>query len=471
MKDSPLDDGKSFSLTKKVSATDKKPKPIGEATAPEPISWQEQAYDRLKVLYGVGKLLSTFESVETTFPQILDLCATSFPFLTGVLIERRGKKVMTAMWNAENATDEQVAIATRKGISAFVYLTGASKIDSETLYAQQISSQVLVDVKAFTQADTTGSGNCIALPLFVDKLPAFGVLQFEGASRLSEKDVEFVDALSDLVAIAIDRYYRIQSEREANQKEALDSSSKLTLSKASVTDLELERELRENFVSSLSHDLRTPLSAAKISAQLIQREVDIPEGVQNLAARIVANMNRVDQMITDLLDANRLRSGEKLPLKIEGFDLTALIAKTLDELATIHGDLFIFKSPETLIGYWDKKSIRRIIENLCNNAIKYGSSVGPVTLKLNPESGHVEISVQNEGGIISPEDQKSLFQQFKRSLSAQGSGKTGWGIGLALVRGVAEAHGGSVSIISNAEQGTVFTVSLPMDARNILAKD
>lgn len=462
MKDSPLDDGKSFSLTKKVAATDV------EATE---ISWQEQAYDRLKVLYGVGKLLSTFESVQVTFPKILDLCALSFPFLTGVLIEKRGSRVMTAMWHADNATDAQIDVASRKAKEAYRYLTGASGPDADALNANPIPSQKLVEIKASTIADTTGGGNCVALPLFVDKLPAFGILQFEGASALSERDIEFVDALSDLVAIAIDRFYRVQSERELKENEALESSSKLSLSKASISDLQRERELRENFVTSLSHDLRTPLSAAKISAQLILREADVTESVQSLAARIVANMNRVDQMITDLLDANRLRGGERLPLKLEAFDLTALIAKTLDELATIHGDVFIFDSPEVLEGYWDKKSIRRIIENLCNNAIKYGSRVGPVTLALNPASGHVEISVQNEGDIISPEDQKSLFQQFKRGEKAQGSGKTGWGIGLTLVRGVAEAHGGSVSISSDAERGTVFTVTLPVDTRNFLAKD
>lgn len=464
MKDSPIDDGKSFSLTKKV------PKSPGVGTG-IPVSWQEQAYERLKVLYGVGKLLSTFENVETTFPKILDLCKVSFPFLTGILIEKRGKNVMMAMWHAENATEAQIKKATLKAKESFVYLTGASEVDSAELKSHQISSVELTDIQPAELSEKSKGGQCIALPLFVDRLPAFGILQLEGAVALNEKDVEFVDALADLVAIAIDRYYRIKAERDLKNEEALENSSKLLHSEASILDLENERSLRENFVSLLSHDLRTPLSAAKISAQLIQREADIPETTLALAARIVANMNRVDQMITDLLDANRIRSGEKIPLKIIGFDLTSLITNTLDELATIHGDRFVFDAPGAVEGYWDKLSIRRIIENLCNNAIKYGSSLGPVTLKLNQISKQVEISVQNEGDIISPEDQKSLFQQFRRGEKAQGSGRKGWGIGLTLVRGVAEAHGGSVSISSDADRGTVFTVSLPIDTRNFLAKD
>jgi signal transduction histidine kinase len=300
-----------------------------------------------------------------------------------------------------------------------------------------------------------------------------------GSYPLCEKDVEFVDALSNLVAIAIDRYYRIQYERELKAKEALESSHKLSRSEASVTDLETERELRENFVSLLSHDLRTPLSAAKISAQLIQREVGITETTRSLASRIVFNMNRVDQMISDLLDANRIRSGEKLPLNIEPFDLIALVGRTLEELTTIHGERFILKAPDILDGYWDQRSIRRIIENLCNNAIKYGSPDAPTILSLSQNTekitdqitDQVTIEVQNTGDLISPEDQKTLFQQFRRSKTAQDSGKKGWGIGLSLVRGVAEAHGGTVKVASDAERGTVFTVTLPIDSRTLISKE
>src|SRR5437868_10671802 len=301
MTDSPLDDGKSFSLTKKVPTGGQRRGAADKA----PVSWQEQAYDRLKVLYGVSKLLSTFESVEKTFPKILDLCAVTFPFVTGVLIEKRGKSVVTAMWHAENVTADQIALAISSSKGSFVYLTGATKSDSENLRSNEMSSQVLTHVQARTKAKATDRENYIALPLFVDRLPSFGVLQLEGSAPLSEKDVEFVDALCDLVAIAIDRYYRIQYERELRDKEALENSAKLSRSEASVTDLEKERELRENFVSLLSHDLRTPLSAAKISAQLIQREADAPEATQSLAARIVSNLNRADQMISDLLDSNR----------------------------------------------------------------------------------------------------------------------------------------------------------------------
>ena len=110
-----------------------------------------------------------------------------------------------------------------------------------------------------------------------------------------------------------------------------------------------------------------------------------------------------------------------------------------------------------------------MIENLCNNAIKYGSN-SPVILSLEAAGKFVKISVHNKGSIISKEDQKSLFDQFRRTNEAEESGKKGWGIGLTLVQGVAEAHGGNVSVKSEAHTGTTFTVSLPIDARPFVQK-
>jgi signal transduction histidine kinase len=260
-------------------------------------------------------------------------------------------------------------------------------------------------------------------------------------------------------------------EREARIREVAAKTSKLSETEAYVTDLENERELREKFVSLLTHDLRTPLSAAKISAQLIQRQGEISEMSQALAARIVTNVARADQMITDLLDANRIRGGEKLPLHPEHVELNSLIKETLQELATIHGDRFVLKNDQVVNGYWDRKSLMRIVENLCNNAVKYGCPQSPITICLTSHDDFAIISVQNFGDLISSTDQKTLFRQFRRTQSAHGSRKKGWGIGLTLVRGVAEAHGGSVALASEKEAGTIFTVSLPLDSRPFLQKE
>ncbi|HEX8434471.1 PAS domain S-box protein [Archangium sp.] len=229
--------------------------------------------------------------------------------------------------------------------------------------------------------------------------------------------------------------------------------------------LRLERDLREQFVSSLSHDLRTPLTAARMGAQMIPRQPNLPDKVYSLAAKVRHNIDRADQMITDLLDASRIRAGQGLPIAVAPGDLRQLVAGTLEDLATVHGERFSLRGEEQLHGSWDAQALRRLTENLCNNAIKYGDPTGRVTVTLEQDGDQVELSVHNWGRPIPPEEQEGLFQHFTRAKSAEASGKKGWGIGLTLVKGVAEAHGGSVRVESTAETGTTFRVRLPRDSR------
>jgi signal transduction histidine kinase len=109
--------------------------------------------------------------------------------------------------------------------------------------------------------------------------------------------------------------------------------------------------------------------------------------------------------------------------------------------------------------------MRRILENLCNNAIKYGDTTSRVTVSLRQEGDEAELAVHNWGNPIPASEQESLFQYFTRTKSAEASGKRGWGIGLTLVKGVAEAHGGSVQVESSQEKGTTFRVRLPRHAK------
>ena len=226
--------------------------------------------------------------------------------------------------------------------------------------------------------------------------------------------------------------------------------------------LKLERDLREQFVSSLSHDLRTPLTAAKMSAQLIPRQANLPDKVYSLAARVRHNIDRADQMITDLLDANRIRAGQGLPVEMAPCEFRQVVVDTLEDLSTVHGERFELRGEEGIQGNWDAHALRRLTENLCNNAIKYGDPTSRVTVSLKRDGDQAELRVHNWGNPIPAEEQALLFQYFARAKSAEASGKKGWGIGLTLVKGVAEAHGGSVCVESTPEKGTTFRVRLPL---------
>jgi signal transduction histidine kinase len=421
-------------------------------------------YSRLKILYGISKILSNFVSIEESFPEILTLGSEGFPLLTAILIEHWEEKPRTTIWRAVDATDEQVDLATVNARKAYSYLAGNSRAQTKELQEDFVIQKELDTANKSEVKAPIDRSYYITLPLIINKLSPLGVLQFQGSVPLNEFDLDFVNALTDLIIVALDRYYKTRREIDSHKNEADINAFKISLSQEKVAELETERELREVFVSLLTHDLRTPLSAALMSAQLIMRKPNDGEACLSLAGRIQNNIKRADQMIENLLDANRIRSGEKLPLALEPFEMASFIKDTLDELTTTHGDRFVFKAGRAVEGHWDRKSLRRLIENLCNNAIKYGASNSPVTVSLHHQGAEIQISVSNLGDVISAEDQNKLFMHFKRGEKAESGSTKGWGLGLTLVQGVAEAHGGSVTVSSNAD-ATTFTVCLPIDLR------
>jgi signal transduction histidine kinase len=235
-----------------------------------------------------------------------------------------------------------------------------------------------------------------------------------------------------------------------------------------VRDLEQERELRDRFVSALSHDLRTPLAAAKMTAQVLARKAPDQSGLKIMTDRIVQSMDRADSMIRDLLDANRLKAGEGIPVYCEQLRLDEWLEVVVHELNEMYGPRFQVQNQLGIVsGIWDKVAVRRIIENLSGNAIKYGKLNGSVLVKLIKSEHWVEFSVHNDGEPISLEDQKVLFDPYRRTSSAVKGEQGGWGIGLTLVKGLTEAQGGQVRVESHIDRGTTFSVRLPWNGNRI----
>ena len=180
--------------------------------------------------------------------------------------------------------------------------------------------------------------------------------------------------------------------------------------------------------------------------------------------KILGAINRADRMIEDLLDANRIRAGHKLPLAVSEFNIADLFRRTIDELSMVHGPRFALNYEDTR-GHWSYEALRRVIENLCNNAIKYGAQGGLVKLSVKRHKDKVKILVHNIGGELNINEQKTLFDQFRRSWTADRSRQKGWGIGLTLVRGIVEAHNGTITVSSGHGLGTTFEILLPIDCR------
>lgn len=228
-----------------------------------------------------------------------------------------------------------------------------------------------------------------------------------------------------------------------------------------MAQLEQEKDLRETFVSAMTHDLRTPITAARMSAQLIRKNPQNIENVHKQISRIIANVDRIDEMIQDLLDANLIKAGRILPINLTECNLKNIAEETLSDLIVNYGPRFILNVPAQLNFSCSKDAIRRIIENLCSNAVKYGSPDTPIIIAILENAEHVYINVHNQGKLIPQDEIDGLFGKYQRSATAVASGQKGWGIGLTLVKGLVEAHKGSISVVSNGSVGTIFKIELP----------
>ncbi len=228
---------------------------------------------------------------------------------------------------------------------------------------------------------------------------------------------------------------------------------------------ELERAARDQFVATLSHDLKTPLATARLAAQLLMRRLKDSEHEGSLA-RTIRNIDRADKMIENLLDVSLIRVGQAVPLAISQSDLVEIVRDAVSELSAIYGDRFEVIIPSaTLPGFWSTAHLGRCVENLLTNAVKYGADGLPVSVTVEDHQSDVYVKVHNWGNTIEPDQLNSIFDPFRRSTSANRSGKKGWGLGLTLVKGVVEAHGGDVLADSSKDEGTTFTIRLPKDCR------
>ncbi|MCW5319583.1 sensor histidine kinase [Nostoc sp. KVJ3] len=164
-------------------------------------------------------------------------------------------------------------------------------------------------------------------------------------------------------------------------------------------------------------------------------------------------------MIQNLLDASRLRAGQSLKFEFEECNLDSIVQDVVEDLNFAYGERFVLVSDAAIRSNCSRKEIRRVIENLAINAVKYGAPDTPITLTLEQIETQISLTIHNEGNPISSDAQLILFQQFRRTISA--GDQTGWGLGLFLAKSIIEAHQGTIEVESAQGKGTSFIVKLP----------
>lgn len=219
------------------------------------------------------------------------------------------------------------------------------------------------------------------------------------------------------------------------------------------------RDIQEMFMVTLTHDLRGPVNIVKMGTQLILRRFERGDAHLDITVRMISAIDRMETMIQNLLDASRLRAGQGLKLEFEECNLDQLLRDIVEDLNFTYGNRFVIVSHSSITTRCSRKQLRRVIENLASNAVKYGDSDTPITVKLYKVDEYIYLAIHNQGSPIPPDTQSILFQQFRRTPSAEE--KTGWGLGLFLVKNIVEAHEGAIEIESEAGKGTSFIVKLP----------
>lgn len=222
---------------------------------------------------------------------------------------------------------------------------------------------------------------------------------------------------------------------------------------------------RHRVAASLSHDMRNPLSVVVSAAQLLTMAPH-SDKAPVFAQKILDNGRRLGAMIEELLEALSFSRGQKLPLALTRFDILELARKVCAEANDTHNAQCTL-SGVSVIGYWCENSLRRALENLITNAVKYGDG-GGISVKIDETHERMILSVHNSGNAIPMEHRGRIFEYLRRE---GGGDQDGWGIGLPFVQSVAESHGGSAALDSSPQTGTTFLIDVPVDCRPFVGAD
>lgn len=294
----------------------------------------------------------------------------------------------------------------------------------------------------------------IAVPLYRLNGEFFGTLCAldPNPSSVSETDLELFQLFANLIA------YELDAEDKSREREA------------ELRRVVAESDSQRRFMSILGHDLRNPLNTIKMAANLQRMKTVSAETNLEMAGKIVKTAQRMEDLIEDLLETTNAIGGSDVLIFKKPADLTAICLSIIEEFKIAHPNSKIeFYAEENCLGDWDERRISQVLANLLSNAISYGRRGMPVKVNLTEDCDRVIIQVNNRGEVISSEAKRNLFSAFWRGSHKNGANAEGLGLGLYIVKRIVEAHNGTISVDSNREYGTTFTVVFAKEKSNVQA--
>jgi signal transduction histidine kinase len=227
------------------------------------------------------------------------------------------------------------------------------------------------------------------------------------------------------------------------------------------------REAQNLFLAILGHDVRTPLGAITMGAQVLLHDQTLPSKALKVGLRIFNSSKRMDEIVRDLLDFSTSHLGDGIPIDPHTVDLLEICQNVVEEARAFHPDRKIHLTTDgSLAGTWDGARIAQAFSNLIANAIQHGKPNGLIKVSICSRHGDVVYTVQNEADVIPPAKLRTFFDPVKRFAIRPVSERTATrtqnlGLGLYVVKQIVAAHDGDISVTSSKNDGVIFTVRLP----------
>jgi signal transduction histidine kinase len=305
----------------------------------------------------------------------------------------------------------------------------------------------IADLSLTSSRSSARSGMDVAFPL-VRAGRTIGRLRIAGQQELLSSQLDALRAAADLIAVAT---YNVEMyERE----------------QANVRRLQEVDRLKDAFLGTISHELRTPITAiGGFVTLLTERWNDISdEQRRDFFDRLGRNATSLGLLVDELLDFARLER-QALSVSAVPMDLTGKVERTVAQLVPLLGEHQVTTDLEPgATAMADPGGIERILANLLTNAAKYSPPASRIDVSVRKSGGYVELTVADEGAGIAPEDRSRIFSTFYRGDSEATRSTRGAGIGLAVVRELVQQMGGTIDVRDNVPCGTRMVVRLPAAA-------